>query len=129
MAIKLTERAVEKVKELREDFAHEKNLPSEAVYLRMGVRGGGGSGLSYSLEFDTKKEASDKVFDHEYRRGEDGVGFVWGFEVVVDVKSYLFLNGATLDYVIEGLGGGFTFDNPNAKSSCGCGTSFQPEEG
>jgi len=125
MAINLTERAVTKIKEFREGFANGKNISTETVFLRMGVKGGGCSGLSYSLEFETNKEKTDKVFSRGLR--EDEVVFDWGFEVVVDAKSYLFLNGTTLDYVAEGLGGGFTFDNPKAKSSCGCGTSFTPE--
>jgi iron-sulfur cluster assembly protein len=107
MAVSLTEAAVRKVKELRQ----AQNLP-EAVFLRMGVRGGGCSGLSYLLEFDTEKTPHDREFE------------VDGIKVVVDKKSYLYLNGTTLDYVQQGLTGGFTFINPNAKSTCGCGTSF-----
>ena len=106
MAVALTETAVKQVKQLMES----QNLQS--VYLRMGVKGGGCSGLSYSLEFDNEIGPHDKKFD------------VDGVTVVCDTKSYIFLNGTTLDYVTEGLTGGFTFVNPNAKSSCGCGTSF-----
>jgi iron-sulfur cluster assembly protein len=78
----------------------------------MGVKGGGCSGLTYSLEFDTELRKFDKQFEFD------------GVTVVVDTKSYLYLNGTTLDFVSQGLTGGFTFVNPNAKSSCGCGTSF-----
>ena len=106
MAVILTEKASKQVKKLME----EQKL--EQVFLRMGVKGGGCSGLSYSLEFDTEKGKHDKTFDID------------GVPVVVDAKSYLYLNGTTLDYVTEGLQGGFTFVNPQAKSSCGCGTSF-----
>lgn len=106
MALGLTEKAARQVRKLME----EQKL--ENVYLRMGVRGGGCSGLSYSLEFDSEVGPHDKKFDIE------------GITVVCDAKSYLYLNGTTLDYVQEGLTGGFTFVNPNAKSSCGCGTSF-----
>jgi len=87
------------------------NLP-ENVFLRMGVKGGGCSGMSYSLEFDTELGPHDKEFEID------------GVKVVVDKKSYIYLNGTTLDYVQQGLTGGFTFVNPQAKSSCGCGTSF-----
>jgi iron-sulfur cluster assembly protein len=106
MAVILTEKASKQVKKLME----EQKL--EQVFLRMGVKGGGCSGLSYSLEFDTEKGKHDKTFEID------------GVPVVVDAKSYLYLNGTTLDYVTEGLQGGFTFVNPQAKSSCGCGTSF-----
>jgi iron-sulfur cluster assembly protein len=106
MAVDLTPTASKRVKELLES----QNLPG--AFLRMGVKGGGCSGYSYNLEFDTEKGKHDKEFD------------VDGVKVVVDVKSYLYLNGSTLDWVTQGLTGGFTFVNPNAKSSCGCGTSF-----
>ena len=106
MAVALTEKAVQQVKQLMQ----AQNL--ENVYLRMGVKGGGCSGLSYSLEFDNETGPHDKKFDVE------------GVQVVCDKKSDLYLNGTTLDYVMQGLTGGFTFVNPNAKSSCGCGTSF-----
>jgi iron-sulfur cluster assembly protein len=107
MAMSLTETAVKQVKELKQ----AQSLGDE-VFLRMGVRGGGCSGMSYALEFDTEKTAHDREFEID------------GIKVVVDTKSYLYLAGTTLDYVREGLTGGFTFVNPNAKSSCGCGTSF-----
>jgi iron-sulfur cluster assembly protein len=107
MAMALTEAAVKQVKQLKD----AQNL-GEDVFLRMGVRGGGCSGMSYSLEFDTELGPHDKQFDID------------GVRVVCDRKSYLYLTGTTLDYVQQGLTGGFTFVNPNAKSSCGCGTSF-----
>jgi iron-sulfur cluster assembly protein len=105
--IVLTDAAVKQVKQLRDT----QNLP-DTVFLRMGVKGGGCSGMSYMLEFDSEVGPHDKEFD------------VDGVKVVCDKKSYLYLNGTTLDYVQQGLTGGFTFVNPNAKSSCGCGTSF-----
>jgi iron-sulfur cluster assembly protein len=106
MAVNLSPAAVKRVKELMES----QDLGN--AFLRMGVKGGGCSGLSYNLEFDNEMGKHDKQFDVE------------GVKVVVDVKSYLYLNGTTLDWVNQGLTGGFTFVNPNAKSSCGCGTSF-----
>jgi len=105
MALTLTDKASKQVKKL---IAEQ----SQPVFLRMGVKGGGCSGLSYSLEFDTEMGKHDKKFELD------------GVTVVVDTKSYLYLNGTTLDYVTEGLQVGFTFINPQAKSSCGCGTSF-----
>jgi iron-sulfur cluster assembly protein len=107
MAVELSETAIKQVKQLKQ----AQNLP-ETVFLRMGVKGGGCSGLSYLLEFDSEQGPHDKEFE------------VDGIKVVVDRKSYLYLNGTTLDYVTQGLTGGFTFVNPKAKSSCGCGTSF-----
>ena len=106
MAVALTEKAAKQVKQLMET-QHLDN-----VYLRMGVKGGGCSGLSYALEFDNELGPHDKKFDIE------------GVQVVCDTKSYLYLSGVTLDYVTQGLTGGFTFVNPQAKSTCGCGTSF-----
>lgn len=106
MSVNLSESAVKQVKQLIE----AQNL--EGAFLRMGVKGGGCSGLSYNLEFDTEIGQHDKVFEID------------GIKVAVDAKSYLYLNGTTLDYVTQGLTGGFTFVNPQAKSSCGCGTSF-----
>lgn len=107
MALELSEAAVKQVQELK----RAQNLGDE-VFLRMGVRGGGCSGMSYALEFDTDVGPHDREFD------------IGGVRVVCDKKSYLYLNGTTLDYVQQGLTGGFTFVNPNAKSTCGCGTSF-----
>jgi len=107
MALTLSEKAVKHVKELKQ----AQNL-SETVFLRMGVKGGGCSGMSYSLEFDSEMGPHDREFEID------------GVKVVCDKKSYLYLNGTTLDYVQQGLTGGFTFINPSAKSSCGCGTSF-----
>ena len=106
MAVSMTPVAVSRVKEL---MASQK---LDDAFLRMGVRGGGCSGMTYDLQFDIELRKHDKQFE------------VDGVKVVVDVKSYLYLNGTTLDYVTQGLTGGFTFVNPNAKSSCGCGTSF-----
>ncbi|HEV8309501.1 MAG TPA: iron-sulfur cluster assembly accessory protein [Methylomirabilota bacterium] len=106
MAVSLSPVALKRVKELMESQG------LQSAFLRMGVKGGGCSGLSYNLEFDTELGKFDKQFD------------VDGIKVVVDAKSYLYLNGSTLDWVNQGLAGGFTFVNPNAKSSCGCGTSF-----
>ncbi len=107
MAVSLTDMAVKQVKELK-----QAQKLGDTVFLRMGVKGGGCSGMSYSLEFDTETTPHDREFE------------VDGIKVVVDKKSYLYLTGTTLDYVQQGLTGGFTFVNPNAKSSCGCGTSF-----
>jgi iron-sulfur cluster assembly protein len=110
--ISLTPAAARKA---REYLSQQEN--AEGMYLRMGVKGGGCSGFSYVLEFDRDVDAKyDRIFELE------------GVQVVVDRKSLLFLAGTTLDYTgdLHVIGeGGFTFQNPNSKRSCGCGTSFQ----
>ena len=80
--------------------------------LRLGVLGGGCSGLSYQFKFDNKPRATDHVFEFD------------DVKIFVDPKSMLFLNGMTLDYKESLMQSGFAFDNPHAKKSCGCGTSF-----
>ncbi len=80
--------------------------------LRLGILGGGCSGLSYQFKFDTKPRTTDKVFDFE------------DVKIFVDPKSYIYLDGMTLDYKETLMQSGFEFHNPNAKKSCGCGTSF-----
>lgn len=104
--IALTPTAVKEIKGIIE----KKNLGN--VALRVGVQGGGCSGLSYNLNFDTEVAAHDTSFEVE------------GLRVIVDEKSALYLAGTTLDFSKELVGGGFKFLNPNAKRSCGCGESF-----
>ena len=109
MGITLTERAATEVKKIIED----QKLDNE-VFLRVGVTGGGCSGFSYSLGFD-------KAFDEK----ADSKSEQHGISVVVDKKSSLYLDGTAVDFY-EGLEKrGFTFENPNAVKSCGCGSSFQ----
>jgi iron-sulfur cluster assembly protein len=106
-SIAVSEMASSKLKGLMEA---EKKDP--AVWaLRVGVQGGGCSGMTYFMDFDEPR-ADDKVF-------EQG-----GVKVVVDPKSILVLSGAVLDYSEGLMGSGFTIKNPNAKGSCGCGSSF-----
>lgn len=109
MAITLTEKAANEVKKIMQD----QNL-SENTVLRVGVVGGGCSGFSYSLRFAEDMNAeTDTQYDWH------------GVKLVVDKKSALYLDGTTVDFH-EGIDRrGFTFDNPNAVKSCGCGSSFQ----
>ena len=81
-------------------------------FRRVGVKGGGCSGMSYSVELDNKTDEFDKTF------GEGAS------KIVVDQKSFVYLNGIEIDFSNELVGGGFQFRNPNASGSCGCGTSF-----
>ncbi len=104
--ITLTPQAVQQVKTLLDKQGNS------AHGLRVGIAGGGCAGLSYKFTFDEKPVEGDKVIE------QDGV------KVFVDSKSYLFLNGMEIDYHSDLMSSGFTFNNPNAKSSCGCGTSF-----
>lgn len=84
----------------------------EDSFIRVSVIGGGCSGLSYQMDFDTEDQAGDEVFEDK------------GIKVVCDVKSMLYLFGTTLDFS-DGLNGkGFFFDNPNASRTCSCGESF-----
>jgi iron-sulfur cluster assembly accessory protein len=104
--ISLTPNAIAKVKGI---MAQQNPVPAG---LRVGVVGGGCSGFSYSLQFDTSAGMMDKVFD------------VDGLKVFVDATSIMYLNGCRVDYVETLEGAGFKFENPNVKSTCGCGSSF-----
>jgi iron-sulfur cluster assembly protein len=110
MAVTLTERAAGEVKKIMQE------QKTDGLVLRVGVTGGGCSGFSYALGFDETAKVDvekDSRFDCH------------GVTVVVDKKSALYLDGTTVDFY-EGLEKrGFTFDNPNAVKSCGCGSSFQ----
>lgn len=88
-----------------------KNKIPDGYTLRVGVSGGGCSGLSYALGFDTKKEGDETFVSN-------------GIEVLVDKKHLLYLAGTKVDYTDGLQGRGFTFNNPNATKSCGCGSSF-----
>jgi iron-sulfur cluster assembly accessory protein len=111
MSVKIEDAAQVKIKEIIES-----NWQGKSCYLRMKVVGGGCSGFSYGLDIVDEEvepiDPQDKVFEFP------------GFRAVVDGKSYLYLNGTTLEYITQGLKGGFNFVNPNAKASCGCGSSF-----
>jgi iron-sulfur cluster assembly protein len=109
MGVLLSERAASEVKKIMDEQKFD-----EATVLRVGVAGGGCSGFSYALGFDKNfDEKADSKFDCH------------GVTVVVDKKSALYLDGTTVDFY-EGLDKrGFTFTNPNATKTCGCGSSFQ----
>ena len=107
MAITLTTQAAQEVKRLIE----KEQKPN--LGLRIGVKGGGCSGLTYVLSIE---EATPKQYDSLFEQA--------GVKVLVDAKSQLYLDGTTIDYKNALMGGGFEFNNPMAKKSCGCGTSF-----
>jgi iron-sulfur cluster assembly protein len=103
--IEVTPKAVHKIRE-----AFQKQGVTGG--LRLGVLGGGCSGLSYQFKFDVKPRPTDKVFEFD------------DVKVFVDPKSFIYLDGMTLDYKESLMQSGFEFHNPHAKKSCGCGTSF-----
>ena len=102
----MTASAVTKVKEI---MGQQNPAPAG---LRVGVVGGGCSGFSYSMSFENQAGVMDKVFDFD------------GLKVYVDATSLMYLTGAIVDYVETLEGAGFKFENPNVKSTCGCGSSF-----
>jgi len=109
--VSLTEGAATKIRNL---MAEEP--AGEAEVLRIAVQGGGCSGFEYALGFDTGAQEGDHEID------------AFGIQVVVDPFSAPYLQGTQIDFV-EGLQGGFAINNPNVSSACGCGHSFQVEEG
>ena len=106
--LQVTERAI---KRIRTAMAKEGVSPEEGG-LRLGVMGGGCSGLSYSIKFDTRPRERDRIYNFD------------GVRVFVDPKSFVYLHGMTLDYEETLMRQGFNFINPNSARSCGCGTSF-----
>lgn len=105
--ITVTDKAKEKIAAL----IFEDGKPADS-FVRVGVEGGGCSGLSYQLVFDTEVQPDDKIFEDK------------GVKIVVNKKSFLYLIGTELDFS-DGLNGkGFQFNNPNATRTCGCGESF-----
>ena len=104
--ITVTPSAIEEVKRL---IAEEKQ---DNLFLRLGVSAGGCSGMSYSMAFDNEKKEFDREFDFD------------GLRVIVELRALTYLQGTILDYKGGLMGGGFSFSNPNATRSCGCGSSF-----
>ena len=110
MPITLSESAAREIKTI----IQQQNLPADQTKLRVGVKGGGCSGFSYMLDLteEPKGETDEELEAH-------------GVKILCDMKSYLYLNGTEIDFKDEVMGRGFVFKNPNATSTCGCGSSFQ----
>jgi iron-sulfur cluster assembly protein len=106
--ITITDRAVAAAKAVMA----EEDTCTESTYLRVGVKGGGCSGLRYDLSLEKEKREGDIEIEH------------WGVRFLIDAKSDLFLAGTTLDYTSGLNGKGFVFVNPSATGTCGCGESF-----
>jgi iron-sulfur cluster assembly accessory protein len=104
--IKITDGARDKIKSI----IQEKNLLGQ--HLRLSIRGGGCSGFTYEMDFTDRTDKYDKTEE------------VNGVKLAIDQKSYLYLKGMTVDYTDSLMYSGFVFHNPNAKTTCGCGTSF-----
>jgi iron-sulfur cluster assembly protein len=108
MAIELTETAAREVR----NICQQQSLDMQRVYLKVGVKGGGCSGFSYILDLTEQRNENDEEHD------------IHGIRVICDPKSYLYLDGTQIDFKDEIMGRGFVFKNPNATTTCGCGSSF-----
>jgi iron-sulfur cluster assembly protein len=106
--IHITEKAMEHIRAAMQ----KEGVAGGEGGLRLGVQGGGCSGLSYHIRFDSQPRERDRVFEQS------------GIRVFVDPKSFVYLNGTTLEWEETLMHRGFVFQNPNAKKSCGCGSSF-----
>src|SRR3954453_3809256 len=104
----LTETAAREI----QSIIKAQELDADKVCLRVGVKGGGCSGFSYLLDLTESRKDTDEVFEQH------------GIRIIVDPKSLLYLGGVAVDFKDEVMGRGFVFNNPNASSSCGCGSSF-----
>jgi len=104
----------------------QQDLDAGAIRLRVGVKGGGCSGFSYLLDLTETVRDSDETwtFDYEIEASEGEGAEAFSLKVVCDPKSLLYLTGTEIDFKDEIMGRGFVFNNPNATSSCGCGSSF-----
>lgn len=107
--IGITQLAADKAHKMMQD---NQISPDSGYGIRIGVKAGGCSGLNYVLDIVDKPEENDRVFD------------AMGVKVYCDPRSYLYLKGTEIDFDDSVMGGGFKFNNPNARRSCGCGTSF-----
>jgi len=122
MAVTITETAAKEIATI----VRQQDLDAGAIRLRVGVKGGGCSGFSYLLDLTETVRDSDEQWDFDYELAKaDGDGTEpFKLRVVCDPKSLLYLNGTEIDFKDEIMGRGFVFNNPNATSSCGCGSSF-----
>ena len=139
MPVKVTETAARRIDQIIAEHGFE----ASTMKLRVGVKGGGCSGFNYTLDLTEVQKDSDECWSYSYGRrtakagANEGAGSVavatavaesagepFTVRVVCDPKSYLYLNGTTIDFKDEIMGRGFVFNNPNATTSCGCGSSF-----
>ncbi len=121
MSVTVTENAAREIAAI----IKQQELDASKVCLRVGVKGGGCSGFSYILDLTETTRDTDEVWVNEYNlKNGSGEGEPFTLRVVCDPKSFLYLAGTTIDFKDEIMGRGFVFNNPNATSTCGCGSSF-----
>jgi len=108
MSMVLTETAAREIK----NICQQQELDLDNIFLKVGVKGGGCSGFTYVLDLTESKNENDEEFDQH------------GVKIICDPKSLLYLEGTSIDFKDEIMGRGFVFKNPNATSTCGCGSSF-----
>lgn len=113
MPITLSEVAAKEIRSIIDEQSKSGDLKAESAKLRVGVKGGGCSGFTYLLDLTEEEPGeTDETLESN------------GIRILIDQKSYLYLNGTEIDFKDEVMGRGFVFKNPNATSSCGCGSSF-----
>ncbi len=117
MPVIVTDKAINEVA----NIVKQQELDPGKICLRVGVKGGGCSGFSYLLDLTESKKETDEAWECS---AEVADGEPFTVTVICDPKSYLYLNGTTVDFKDELMHKGFIFDNPNATSTCGCGSSF-----
>ena len=124
MPVTVTETAAREIASI----IKQQELKAESIRLRVGVKGGGCSGFNYLLDLTEKIKDSDETWEYRFDVPEDAAGKAptqeFSLRVVCDPKSYLYLNGTEIDFKDEVTHRGFVFNNPNASSTCGCGSSF-----
>jgi iron-sulfur cluster assembly protein len=133
MPVIVTEAAAREI----DTIVSQQGLDPAKIHLRVGVKGGGCSGFSYLLDLTEVCKETDEVWTYSFERkgaavavaagggaGEPEPAGTYSVKVICDPKSYLYLDGTVVDFKDEIMGRGFVFSNPNATSSCGCGSSF-----
>ena len=130
MPLVVTETAAREI----DTIIQQQGLDPAKIRLRVGVKGGGCSGFSYILDLTEVQKDSDESwafsFERKQPKGAEGAAATstgsdsFTIQVVCDPKSYLYINGTTIDFKDEIMGRGFVFNNPNASTNCGCGSSF-----
>lgn len=138
MPLLVTETAAREI----DTIIQQQGLDASKICLRVGVKGGGCSGFSYILDLTEVQKETDECWSYSYARRQsksatvqsegssiatavvESAGEPFTVRIVCDPKSYLYLNGTTIDFKDEIMGRGFVFNNPNATTSCGCGSSF-----